>query len=370
LPPSDSAKAAGLRYVCDDAPGIRRVRARKAFRYVAPDGRPLRDAEALARIRALAVPPAWCDVWICPRDDGHLQATGRDARGRKQYRYHRRWSEVREQTKYGRMLAFAHALPRIRCRVQQDLAAPGLPRHKVLATLVRLLESTRIRVGNEEYVRQNASFGLTTLREHQVRVRGGTLTFRFRGKSGVRHDVELSDTRLARIVRRMQDLPGQELFQYVDETGERRPIESADVNAYLRGAAGDEFTSKDFRTWAGTVLAARALAETRSVKQAIERVAKQLGNTQAVCRKCYVHPAILECYKDGTLLKALPRNLPRAARNRFFSLDSDEAAVLGLLHAWSRRGRERPDIRLTAHTLLKPGRSHPQSSTRGATPWN
>jgi DNA topoisomerase-1 len=254
--------------------------------------------------------------------------------------------------------------------VQQDLAAPGLPRHKVLATLVRLLESTRIRVGNEEYVRQNASFGLTTLREHQVRVRGGTLTFRFRGKSGVRHDVELSDTRLARIVRRMQDLPGQELFQYVDETGERRPIESADVNAYLRGAAGDEFTSKDFRTWAGTVLAARALAETRSVKQAIERVAKQLGNTQAVCRKCYVHPAILECYKDGTLLKALPRNLPRAARNRFFSLDSDEAAVLGLLHAWSRRGRERPDIRLTAHTLLKPGRSHPQSSTRGATPWN
>jgi DNA topoisomerase-1 len=377
LQASDSARAAGLRYLCDDAPGIRRVRAGKGFRYLAPDGKPLRDAGTLARIRALAVPPAWRDVWICPRDDGHIQATGRDARGRKQYRYHRRWREVRDETKYGRMLAFAIALPRIRRRVQHDLSAPGLPREKVLATVVRLLESTRIRVGNEEYARQNASFGLTTLRERQVRVRGGTLKFRFRGKSGVRHDIELNDRQLAAIVRHMQDLPGEVLFQYVDETGERRPIESADVNAYLQEAAGEEFTSKDFRTWAGTVLAARALAETRNVKKAIERVAKLLGNTQAVCRKCYLHPAVLEGYKDESLLDALPRNPPRAARNRPFSLDAHETAVLRLLHEWSRRERELarrsgaggrslvPVLALTARHLRKPGTTQP--AARGAT---
>jgi DNA topoisomerase-1 len=323
------------------------------------------------------VPPAWRDVWICPRDDGHIQATGRDARGRKQYRYHRRWREVRDETKYGRMLAFAIALPRIRRRVQHDLSAPGLPREKVLATVVRLLESTRIRIGNEEYARQNASFGLTTLRERQVRVRGGTLKFRFRGKSGVRHDIELNDRQLAAIVRHMQDLPGEVLFQYVDETGERRPIESADVNAYLQEAAGEEFTSKDFRTWAGTVLAARALAETRNVKKAIERVAKLLGNTQAVCRKCYLHPAVLEGYKDESLLDALPRNPPRAARNRPFSLDAHETAVLRLLHEWSRRERELarrsgaggrslvPVLALTARHLRKPGTTQP--AARGAT---
>jgi DNA topoisomerase-1 len=359
LQASHSAKAAGLRYVCDDAPGIRRVPARKTFRYVAPDGRPLQDARALARIRALAVPPAWRDVWICPREDGHLQATGRDARGRKQYRYHRRWREVREETKYGRMVAFAHALPRIRRRIHQDLGAPGLPRDKVLATLVGLLEATRIRVGNQEYARQNASYGLTTLRGHQVRVRGGKLTFRFRGKSGVRHDIELTDARLAGIVRRIQDLPGQELFQYVDESGAHRPIESADVNAYLQEAAGGLFTSKDFRTWAGTVLAARALVETRNVKQAIERVARQLGNTQAVCRKCYVHPAILECCTNGRLLEALPRNPPRTRRGRSFSLDAHETAVLGLLQAWSRRDLARAGVRLTARSLHKPVRSSP-----------
>lgn len=360
-----------MRYVCDEAPGIRRVPAGKEFRYVAPDGKPLRDPRTLARIRALAVPPAWREVWICPREDGHLQATGRDARGRKQYRYHRRWRELRDETKYGRMLVFAQALPRIRHRVQQDLAAPGLPREKVLATVVRLLESTHIRVGNEEYARANASFGLTTLREHQVRVCGGRLKFRFRGKSGVRHDIELSDARLAAIVRRIQDLPGQELFQYVDDAGERRPVESADVNAYLKQAAGAEFTSKDFRTWAGTVLAARALVETRNVKQAIERVAKQLGNTQAVCRKCYVHPAIVECYTDGTLLDALARNPPQASPGARVALDAHERAVLRMLRARSKRERDlRPLLArsLAARRLQKKGTTPPPF--RGVTQWN
>ena len=335
LHPADSARAqsareAGLRYVSDESPGIARRRSGQAFRYLHPEGGVVRERHTLARIRSLAIPPAWNEVWVCPREDGHLQATGRDARRRKQYRYHRRWREVRDETKYGRMIAFAKALPRIRRRVDRDLALPGLPREKVLAALVRLLEATLIRVGNEEYARRNDSFGLTTLRERQVQVRGGRLQFRFRGKSGVRHDIQLSDRRLATIVRHMQDLPGEELFQYVDESGETRRVESADVNAYLKEIAAEDFTSKDFRTWAGTVLAARALlackpfesqAEAkRNVVQAIEVVAKQLGNTKAVCRKCYVHPAIIESYMDGTLVEAM--------RQR-----SEEAAVLALLHA-------------------------------------
>ena len=309
--PYNSARAAGLQYVCDDVPGITRRRSGKDFRYVRPDGRAVRDRHTLGRIRALAVPPAWDAVWICPRDDGHLQATGRDARRRKQYRYHRRWREVRDETKYGRIVPFARALPRIRRRVERDLALSGLPREKVLAAVVRLLETTQIRVGNEEYARENESFGLTTLRERQVRVRGGKLSFRFRGKSGVEHAIELTDRRLAAIVRRMQDLPGEELFRYVDDAGETRRIESSDVNAYLKEISGDDFTSKDFRTWAGTLLAARALVALeapgsqaegrRNIAQAIEAVAKQLGNTKAVCRKCYVHPALLESYLEGSL---------------------------------------------------------------------
>ena len=294
------ARAAGLQYVSDEAPGIARQRRGKAFRYLHPDGNTVRDRQTLARIRALAVPPAWREVWICPRDDGHLQATGRDARGRKQYRYHARWREVRDETKYGRMIPFARALPRIRRRVARDLARQGLPREKVLATVVRLLEITRMRVGNEEYARENASFGLTTLRERQVRVRGAKVKFRFRGKSGVEHEIELDDPRLAPIVRRMQDLPGEELFRYVDDHGETRRIESWDVNEYLREISGEEFSSKDFRTWAGTVLAARALRKIapfashtegkRNIAQAIEAVARELGNTKAVCRKCYITP--------------------------------------------------------------------------------
>jgi DNA topoisomerase-1 len=272
-----------------------------------------------------------------------LQATGRDARGRKQYRYHRRWREARDETKYGRMIAFAKALPRIRRRVARDLSRPGLPQEKVLAAVVRLLETTFIRVGNEEYARDNDSFGLTTLRERQVRVEGTTLRFRFRGKSGVQHDIELADRRLAAIVRRMRDLEGEELFQYVDEQGETRAVESADVNSYLRESAGAEFTSKDFRTWAGTLLCARALgvleapaSETdgkRSLAQAIEGVAKLLGNTRAVCRKCYIHPAIVESYLEGELQRLMrgrsaEAGLVAVLRERL-KRDADEARRSG-----------------------------------------
>jgi DNA topoisomerase-1 len=334
----DAARAAGLRYVTDAGLGIARRRLRKGFRYAGPDGSAVRDRGTLARIRGLAIPPAWDGVWICPRDDGHLQASGRDARGRKQYRYHPRWREMRDETKYARMSAFARALPRIRRRVARDLARPGLPREKVLATVVRLLETTFIRIGNEEYARDNASFGLTTLRERQVRVRGARLSFRFRGKSGVPHDVALTDRRLAAIVRRMQDLPGEELFRYADDTGETRAIESADVNAYLRQVAGAEFTSKDFRTWAGTLLCARALARVprpasesagrREVAQAIQAVARALRNTPAVCRKCYVHPAVIERYLAGRLQPALRKR-------------SDEAALIAVLRSGTRFARWR-----------------------------
>jgi DNA topoisomerase I len=338
LQPAQSARAAGLRYLSDTGQsGISRRRVGAGFRYVAPGGGAVRDRATLKRIRALAIPPAWQEVWICPHDDGHLQATGRDAKRRKQYRYHVRWREMRDETKYGRVAAFARALPRIRRRVDHDLALPGLPLEKVLAAVVRLLETTFIRVGNEEYARQNASFGLTTLRDRQVRVRGSKLEFRFRGKSGVEHTIELSDRRLAAIVRRMHDLPGEVLFRYYDEQGEVRAIESLAVNDYVREIAGDEFTSKDFRTWGGTVLAAQALqkiggaATTAEAKQnvvrAIEEVARQLGNTSAVCRKCYVHPTILECYFDGTLADSL--------RGR-----SGETGVIALLEQRQKRAAE------------------------------
>lgn len=300
------ARIAGLRYFLDDRPGIRRVRGRGGFRYLDPDGKPVKDAATLARIRSLAVPPGWADVWVCPRPDGHLQATGRDAAGRKQYRYHPRWHEVRSEAKYARLLAFAEALPRARQRVEEHLAQPGLPRTRVLATVVRLLERTAIRVGNEEYARVNRSFGLTTLQTRHVRVDGATLRFSFRGKSGVRHRIAIDDPRLARIVRRCQELPGQELFQYVDDDGEARVVDSADVNEYLREITGTEITAKDFRTWAGTAAAFQSLLEwgpcacpveaKRNVIAVVEAVARQLGNTPAVCRKCYIHPAVLDAY--------------------------------------------------------------------------
>jgi DNA topoisomerase I len=348
LDPAKSADAAGLRYVSDAAPGIARKRAGAAFRYVEADGKPIRDRKTLARIKALAIPPAWEEVWICPRGDGHLQATGRDARGRKQYRYHRRWREVRDETKYGRMSAFAEALPRIRRRVRQDLALPGLPRAKVLATVLRLLERTYMRVGNEEYARENDSFGLTTLRTRQVRLHGSTLQFRFRGKSRVWHAFALNDRALAAIVRRMRDLPGYELFQYVDARGETRAVDSADVNAYLKSIAGEEFTSKDFRTWAGTMLAAEALHRLgkKGLSQAIEHVARQLGNTKAVCRKCYIHPAVIEAHAEGTLAEAMSGRSMEARVKRLLGSRPKPRSLLPLLRKSLRRLKRRNGMRL------------------------
>ncbi len=341
--PVESAKAAGLRYVSDAGrPGIRREKRGDDFVYFHPDGREVGDAKTLARIRALGIPPAYEDVWICPLANGHLQATGRDARNRKQYRYHAKWRETRDETKYGRMLAFADALPGIRARVEQDLARPGLGREKVLATLVRLLETTFIRVGNEEYARENNHFGLTTLHNEHVDVEGTRLHFHFTGKAGKDHEISVRDPRVARIVRKIQDLPGEELFQYVDaETGERHAVHSHDVNEYLHAITGEHFTAKDFRTWAGTLLCAltlREVAETpasateakKNVVEAIKTVAGRLGNTPAVCRKCYVHPAVLDTYQDGRLIESLARRVERAAADPH-GLKPDEVAVMNLL---------------------------------------
>jgi DNA topoisomerase-1 len=334
--PVESARAAGLRYVSDLSPGIRRKRVGKAFSYVDPDGRTVRDKETIRRIKALAIPPAWTDVWISPNPRGHIQATGRDVRGRKQYRYHARWREVRDAVKYDRMLAFAQALPRIREQTDRDLGLAGMPREKVLATIVRLLEETRIRVGNEEYRKENGSFGLTTLRDRHVDVIGSQVRFRFKGKSGKLHRVKLQDGRLARIIKRLQELPGQELFTYLDEAGEPHAVESDDVNEYLRQISGEDFTAKDFRTWAGTILAARffreldVTPETRSAKKelvrAIARVADELGNTPAVCKKCYIHPAVIAAYLAGAL-----RPIDDKDDDDPYKLSSEERGLLKLL---------------------------------------
>lgn len=301
----------------------------------------MRDPATLARIRSLAIPPAWRDVWICPRDNGHMQATGRDARGRKQYRYHPRWRSLRDETKYERMVHFGRALPMIRKAVDAALALPGLPREKVLATLVQLLEATMMRVGNEEYARTNHSFGLTTLRDRHARIDGSRVRFEFRGKSGVHHAVEVDDPRLARIVRRTRDLPGQDLFQYVDDDGQRHTVGSADVNAYLRDITGADYTAKDFRTWSGTVLAAMALREferfdsaaqaKRNVVRAIEHVAGQLGNTPSICRKCYVHPAVVDAYLDGTMVEGIRQRAQKTLAEDVRALRPEEAAVLAFL---------------------------------------
>jgi DNA topoisomerase-1 len=298
----------------------------------------------------LAIPPAWTSVWICPSRSGHLQATGRDARGRKQYRYHSRWREVRDSSKYDRLIAFAEALPQVRQCTARDLALPGLPRQKVLATVVQLLEKTLIRIGNDEYARANHSYGLTTLRDGHVDVSGSRLRFEFRGKSGIRHSVDISDRRLARIVKSCQDLPGHELFQYMDADGTRQTVDSADVNAYVREIAGHDFTAKDFRTWAGTVLAACALKELasftsstqakRNIVQAIESVAKRLGNTKAVCRKCYVHPAVIEWYEEGTVIRLSARRNGKTAKV-VTALSPEEAAVLALLQQRVKRAETR-----------------------------
>lgn len=339
--PVAAAREAGLRYVVDTMPGIRRRRAGKHFTYIGPDGERIRHPDVLQRIRTLAIPPAWTDVWIAPTQNGHIQATGRDARGRKQYRYHARWRTVRDEAKYGRMIAFGKALPGIRRRTNRDLKRKGLPREKVLAAVVQLLEKTLIRVGNEEYARENRSFGLTTLRQRHVEAGASRVLFHFRGKSGREHSVDISDRRLARVIRRCQELPGQELFQYEDEDGVRRSIGSDDVNDYLREITGEEFTAKDFRTWAGTKIAAMALQEFKSfdtdteaktnVVRAIETVAEQLGNTPAVCRKCYVHPAVIDAYMDGSMAKTLKKRADRALTESLHRLSGEEAAVMTLL---------------------------------------
>jgi DNA topoisomerase I len=338
--PVDSARAAGLRYTTDTSRGITRRKAGTGFTYLTPAGHVLRDPAELHRIRSLVIPPAWRDVWICPDVRGHLQATGRDARGRKQYRYHPRWREVRDETKYYRLIGFAQALPAVRRHTAADLRRSGLPKEKVLAAVVQLLEKTLIRVGNDEYARQNRSFGLTTLRDGHVAVNGARMTFAFRGKSGVEHEVALDDRQLARVVKACRDLPGYELFQYLDDDGRRQTIESFDVNAYLRQITGEDFTSKDFRTWAGTVLAAQLLKDfaafdsdaqaRRNIVKAVESVAKRLGNTKAVCRKCYIHPAVLDAYVDGSMLETVAARARRVAQAAD-ALSEAEAAVLGLL---------------------------------------
>lgn len=339
--PAAVARAAHLRYVSDRERGFTRERDGNAFRYRDLKGQEIDDADVLARIRKLAIPPAYEDVWICRHANGHLQATGRDARGRKQYRYHARWREVRDESKYGRMLVFGRVLPAVRAQVAQDLALPGLPRRRVLAAVVKLLENTLVRVGNEEYARENVSFGLTTLRNRHVRIAGSRLTFDFRGKHGISHHIDLTDRRLAGIVRRCRDLPGQDLFQYMDEDGAPHGIGSDDVNAYLQEISGEAITAKDFRTWAATNLAAVALggleafdSETRAKKnivQAIENVSKMLGNTPAICRKCYIHPAILDGYLDGSLKDGLKAHAEAVLAERDVSLSAEEVAVMAYL---------------------------------------
>lgn len=339
--PAEAARDAGLVYVSDEVPGIRRRRSGRGFTYLGPDGATIADRRELRRIKALAVPPAWTEVWICPSPRGHVQATGRDARRRKQYRYHPAWRETRDRTKYDRMIPFGSALPTIRRHIRGDLSLPGHPREKILAAMVRLIDLTSIRVGNTRYTKHNKSFGLTTMRDRHADVSGSTIHFSFRGKGGKTRSVDVRDPRLARIVEHCQEVPGQHLFQYIDEDGETRQINSEDVNAYIRECSGEDFTAKDFRTWAGSVLALRALRGAEpptsqrvarsNVVEAIETVASALGNTVAVCRACYVHPAILEAYESGALATLPRRRGPRNGSAPADRLRPDEATLLAFL---------------------------------------
>jgi DNA topoisomerase I len=339
-----AALRAGLHHVSDDEPGFSRLRRGSSFSYRDAKGRQVRDPRTIDRIRGLVIPPAWTDVWICARPDGHLQATGRDARGRKQHRYHPKWTSARNGSKYDTMIDFAAALPAIRKRVRADLRNPVLTRDHLLATVVTLLEKTLIRIGNEEYARANHSFGLTTLRDDHVQIKGRSLTFHFRAKSGIMQTIEIEDAPLARIVKQCRALPGKTLFQYLDEDGERQCIDSAAVNKYLREITGRSFTAKNFRTWAATVRAAIAMCDLpratseaafkRQVVAAIDRVASDLGNTRAVCRKCYIHPGVLEAYRSGITIGGAKAGL----RREHFS--AEEAAVLALLKQKSHRGAE------------------------------
>jgi DNA topoisomerase I len=339
--PRDAAESAGLRYVSDARPGIRRRKSGKGFIYTRADGSRLTEPDVLRRIKSLAIPPAWTDVWICPFTDGHVQATGRDARGRKQYRYHPRFREVRESTKYEHVVAFAEALPDVRATIRKHMALRGLPREKVLATVVHLLETTLIRVGNDDYAKQNNSYGLTTLKNRHVAVEGNEVRFRFIGKSGKQWSLRVKDRRIARIIRACQELPGQELLQYLDENGNPQDVTSSDVNAYLKEITGQDITAKDFRTWAGTVLAAMALNEMqsfdsaaqakRNLRTAIENVAARLGNTPTICRKCYVHPDVLTSYLDGKLVLEIKAAVESELRDALAGLQPEEAAVLAML---------------------------------------
>jgi DNA topoisomerase I len=334
-----AAKAAGLRYTTDAIPGIRRVKRRGGFSFIDPDGKRIADKREIARIKSLAIPPAYTDVWICPLANGHLQATGRDARGRKQYRYHKRWREVRDENKFDRMIDFAKALPSIREAVARDIALPGMPREKVLATIVSLMERTAIRVGNEEYARENDSYGLTTLREEHVDVKGSTVRFHFRGKSGKEHQVEVRDKRIARIIQKSQDLPGQQLFEYVDDDGTPRPVRSEDVNEYLKTISEGDFTAKDFRTWEATMMCALELAALRAeehnqterkrlVTEVIKKVAEHLGNTPAVCKKSYVYPGVVDEFLGNGALELIEKAVEKASPH---ALDRHERAVVTLI---------------------------------------
>ncbi|MBV8815183.1 MAG: DNA topoisomerase IB [Verrucomicrobia bacterium] len=355
--PVDSARLAGLRYVSDTSPGIYRKRFRSGFAYFDASNHRVTDSSVLRRIKRLAIPPAWENIWISPREDGHLQATGRDAKGRKQYRYHEDWRVVRDETKYERVINFAEALPKIRQRVEEDLRSPSMSKEKILAAVVQLLQVSLIRVGNDEYAQTNHSFGLTTMRNRHVEVNNGTIKFRFKGKSGKMHEVRVSDRRLARIIEQCQDLPGQRLFEYLNDNGEPLPIHSEDVNDYLRTISGQEFTAKDFRTWAGTVLAAIALHKLeqvgdkklakKNVVDAVESVAKALGNTSAICRKCYIHPLIVDSYLEGALANSLRLKVDAELTNRLNELRPAEAAVLAFLRdeMESRAKRQPSDLR-------------------------
>lgn len=343
IDPRDAAETAGLVYVSDEQPGLRRKKTGKGFTYMTAGGDKVEDKATLARIRSLAIPPAYTDVWICPKPNGHIQATGRDVKGRKQYRYHPAFREVRDGTKYEHMLAFAQALPAIRRTIDDHMSLRGLPRTKVLATVVHLLENTLIRIGNSDYAKQNKSYGLTTLRDPHVEINGAELRFEFKGKSGKKWSLKVKDRRVAKIVKACQDLPGQDLFQYLDDEGQRQTITSSDVNAYLRDITDEDFTAKDFRTWAGTVLAALALSEfeqfddeakaKKNIRAAIETVAARLGNTPTICRKCYVHPEILSSYLDGDLLLDVKEEVEAELRRDLEGLKPEEAAVLTLLKA-------------------------------------
>ena len=338
----DAADAAGLAYVSDEQPGITRKKSGRGWTFLDAEGKTITDHWERKRIASIGVPPAYTSVWICPKANGHIQATGRDDKGRKQYRYHPKWSEARDAAKYAHMAEFGQLLPGIRKRVDSDMRKQGLPREKVLATVVSLLEKSLIRVGNEDYAKENKSYGLTTLRTRHLEVEGATMRFDFKGKSGKTWNLDVKDRRVAKVVRSIQDLPGQQLFQYVDADGHRQPVDSSDVNAYLREISGGaDITAKDFRTWAGTVLASIALQEyeavdsqarmKKNVKAAIETVAKKLGNTVTICRKCYVHPHVISSYLDGSLLDGIKQEAEATLSENGDSLKPEEAALLGLL---------------------------------------